>query len=451
MTDLLDVVVGGRSIREWSIEDHNKALNELGARIYRPLDGVLVLGAGSRPWDLKVRIIEEGGKERETEVIDALACYSAVPFGHRDSVMVEGIQNFIGRMATIPRSISHQYLGPWLVALQEYTGMDMFLPKCSGTEANEAAIKAVRKWARKYGGKNGTGIEEPIIISAEKSFHGRGFGSTTLMTDECSKRDVGPLLPGIEHVPFNDIPALKAKLREYDGRVAGVFLEPIQAEAGVFVPDDDYLKSVQAILKADNVLLVLDEIQTGYGRTGADFAWQLYGLEMPDLMTIGKAMSAGFLPISCLCGKRQIMELFEPHSEGSTFGGFPLAAYVGMLTISELRRRKMTERAAESGRYLHAKLVEVAGKHPGKVREVRGKGLLFGVEIHPGYDGHALSMNMLRNGVYAKETHGSNLRIAPPIVIDKEGMDRIVTALDRSLADLGPAGNKKAEPCVSGL
>jgi ornithine--oxo-acid transaminase len=225
-------------------------------------------------------------------------------------------------------------------------------------------------------------------------------------------------------------------LEEHNGSVAGVVLEPIQAEAGIFVPDDDYLKKVQVILKENNVLLVLDEIQTGYGRTGADFAWQLYGLDTPDLMTIGKAMSAGFLPISCLCGKREIMELFEPHSEGSTFGGFPLAAYVGMLTIAELERRKMTERAAESGDYLRGRLTDVAAKHTDKVREVRGKGLLIGVEIHPQYDGHELSMGMLRNGVYAKETHGTNLRIAPPIVIDREGMDTISAALDRSLADL---------------
>jgi ornithine--oxo-acid transaminase len=439
MTNLNDVEVGGRPIKDWSIEDHNRALNELGARIYRPLDGVLVLGRGSKPWSLRVRIAGEGGKERETEVIDALACYSAVPFGHGDRIMVEGIQDFIGRMATIPRSISHEYLGPWLVALREYTGMDMFLPKNSGTEANEAAIKAVRKWARKYGGKNGDGIKdpiEPIILSAEKSFHGRGFGSTTLMTDECSRCDVGPLLPGIDHVPFNDVPAIEAKLEEYDGRVAGVFLEPIQAEAGVFVPDEDYLSRVQGLLKRHNVLLVLDEIQTGFGRTGADFAWQLYGLEKPDLMTLGKAMSAGFLPISCLCGKRKIMELFVPHSEGSTFGGFPLAAYVGMLTIAELKRRNMTQKAAEAGKYLHARLSDVAHAHRDKVKEVRGKGLLFGVEIQDGYDGHRLSMNMLKRGVYAKETHGTNLRIAPPIVIDDEGMDAIASALNESLRDL---------------
>jgi ornithine--oxo-acid transaminase len=438
MTTLHDAVVGGKPIKEWSIEDHNRALNDLGARIYRPLDGVLVLGAGSLPWMLKVRLADGDGQEHETEVVDALACYSAVPFGHGDKVMVEGVRNFIGKMATIPRSISHEYLGPWMVALQEYTGMDMFLPKSSGTEAVEASIKAVRKWARRYGGKDGEGIENPIIISAEKSFHGRGFGSTSLMTDKTSREDVGPLIPGIDHIPFNDIPALEAKLKEHDGSVAGVILEPIQAEAGIFIPDDDYLKKVQILLRANNILLVLDEIQTGYGRTGANFAWQLFGLDRPDLMTIGKAMSAGFLPISCLCGKREIMELFVPHSEGSTFGGFPLAAYVGMLTIAELERRKMTERAAESGAYLRNAIADVGRTHSDKVKEVRGKGMLVGVEIYPDYDGHELSMEMLKNGVYAKETHCTNLRIAPPIVIDREGMDKIVSALDKSLAALVP-------------
>jgi ornithine--oxo-acid transaminase len=316
--------------------------------------------------------------------------------------------------------------------------MDMFLPNSSGTEAVEAAIKAVRKWGRKYGGKNGTGIKDPIIIAAEKSFHGRGFGSTSLMTHRLSRKDVGPLLPGIEHIPFDDLEALKAKIKEHAGAVAGAILEPIQAEAGIFVPHDDYLGEVQKILRAGNALLVLDEIQTGYGRTGADFAWQLYGLDTPDLMTIGKAMSAGFLPVSCLCGKKEIMELFEPHSEGSTFGGYPLAAYVGMLTIAELKRRKITERAAESGKYLKGILADVAAKHTDKVKEVRGRGLLIGIEVRPGCDGRDLSMRMLKNGVYAKETHDTNLRIAPPIVIDKAGMDTIASALDKSLAELKP-------------
>jgi ornithine--oxo-acid transaminase len=434
-----DSVVGGKAIKDWSIEDHNKALDELAAPIYEPFHGIVVLGAGSKPYMLKVRMKTNDG-EKETEVVDGLACYSAVPFGHKDSVIVSGVQEFIGRMATIPRSISHSYLGPWLVALSKYTGMEMFLPKNGGTEANEAAIKAVRKWARKHGGKDGKGISgTPIIISANNSFHGRGYGSTTLMDDKISRKDVGPLLPGIEHIPFNDINALEAKLAEHDGQVAGVILEPIQAEAGVFIPDDDYLKKVQKLLKDNNVLFVLDEIQTGYGRTGANFAWQLYGLDPPDLMTTGKAMSSGVIPISCLCGRKDILLLFEPHSEGSTFGGYPLAAYVGLLTITELERRDMSQKSAENGEYLQKKLREVAEKHPDKVKEVRGKGMLIGVEINPEYNGHELSMNMIKNGVYAKETHGTNLRIAPPIVIDKDGMDKIADALDKSLEYMKPS------------
>jgi ornithine--oxo-acid transaminase len=427
--------IGGKKVEDWTIEDHNRALNELGAHIYEPFDGTVVEGAGSGPCKLKIRRSTPGGEET-VEVVDALACYSAVPFGHRDPVMVEGVRDFVGRMATIPRSISHTYLGPWLVALREFTGMDMFLPKNGGTEANEAAIKAVRKWAYRFGGKRGAGISDgniPVIISAQKSFHGRGFGSTTLMDDALSRKDVGPLLPGISHVPFNDVDAMRDMMREHDGNVAAVFIEPIQAEAGVYVPDDNYLHDVQQLARDNNALLVLDEIQTGYGRTGREFAWQLYGLEKPDLVTIGKAMSAGFLPVSCLCGRRDIMELFEPHSEGSTFGGYPLAAYVGLLTINEYRNRDLTGKSAESGRYLTGKLREVAARYPEIVKEVRGKGLLIGVEIRPEYDGHELSLNMLENGVYAKETHGTNLRISPPLVIGHADMDKIANALDESL------------------
>lgn len=430
-----DTKIGGKRIKDWTIEDHNRVLNELGAHIYEPFDGAVVEGAGSGPCTLKIRMSAPGGEEI-VEVVDALACYSAVPFGHKDPVMVEGVQEFVGRMATIPRSISHTYLGPWLVALREFTRMDMFLPKNGGTEANEAAIKAIRKWAYRFGGKRGSGINDgsvPVIISARKSFHGRGFGSTTLMDDALSRKDVGPLLPGIYHVPFNDVDAMRDMMLQHRGKVAAVFIEPIQAEAGVFVPDDNYLHDVQQLARDNNALLVLDEIQTGYGRVGADFAWQLFGLEKPDLMTIGKAMSAGFLPVSCLCGRRDIMELFEPHSEGSTFGGYPLASYVGLLTISEFQNRDLTRKSAESGEYLIGKLREVAARHPEIVKEIRGKGLLIGVELRPEYDGHELSLNMLRNGVYAKETHGTNLRISPPLVIERSDMDKIAQALDGSL------------------
>ncbi|MFC1564808.1 aspartate aminotransferase family protein, partial [candidate division KSB1 bacterium] len=434
MVTILDnAVINGKEIKDWTINDHNEALDNLGAHIYEPFPGVLVTGGGSKSYMLKVLKETETG-EMESEIVDGLACYSAVPFGHKDPVIVEGVKSFVEQMATIPRSISHSYLGPWLVKLREFTGMDMFLPKNGGTEANEAAIKLIRKWARNFGGKNGKGIKgTPIIISAKNAFHGRGFGSTSMMDDDLSRKDLEPLLPGFEHIPFNDIDALKAKFKEHSGNVAGVFLEPIQAEAGIFVPDDDYLKKVQDLTKENNALFALDEIQTGYGRTGARFAWQLYGLDAPDLMTIGKAMSSGVLPISCLCGRKDLMELFEPHSEGSTFGGYPLASFVGLLTIVELEKRNLTKLAAENGEYLQNILCKVTEKYPKKAKCVRGKGMLIGIEIFPEFDGHELSMNMLKNGVYAKETHSTNLRIAPPIIIDKEGMNKIAHALDKSL------------------
>jgi ornithine--oxo-acid transaminase len=436
MTQVNDYVVNGKAIKDWTIEEHNVALDTLGAHIYKPFHGILVLGGGSKPYTLKVRKETPEG-EKEMEIVDGLACYSAVPFGHRDPVITEAVNQFISEMATIPRSISHNYLGPWLVKLQEFTQYDMFLPKSSGTEANEAAIKAIKKWGKNFGGKDGKGIKgNPVIISAEKAFHGRGLGSTAMMDDPTSRKDLGPLMPGFDHVPFNDVEALKKKFQEHDGNIAGVFIEPIQAEAGIFVPAENYLSEVQKLAKENNALFVLDEIQTGFGRTGANFAWQLYGLERPDLMTIGKAMSSGILPISSLCGSKEIMELFEPHGEGSTFGGYPLAAFVGLLTIRELESRNISQLAAENGAYLQGKLREVAAKYPNKVKEVRGKGMLIGVEIFPEFDGHELSMRMLDHGVYAKETHETNLRIAPPIVISREGMDAIVSALDVSLAEL---------------
>jgi len=435
-TALDDVIVNGVAIRDWTISAHNAVLDALGAHIYAPFPGIVVLGGGSKPYTLRVRRETPDG-EVESEIVDALACYSAVPFGHKDPVIIEGVRQFVAEMATIPRSISHTYLGPWLAKLQEYTGMEMFLPKNGGTEANEAAIKLIRKWGKHSGGKDGRGIQgTPVIISAKNAFHGRGLGSTALMDDDMSRKDLDPLMPGFEHIPFNDLAALEAKLEEHGGNVAGVFLEPIQAEAGIIIPDDDYLKSAQQLAKAHNALFVLDEIQTGFGRTGNNFAWQTYGLEQPDLMTTGKAMSAGVLPISCLCGRRDLLELFEPHSEGSTFGAYPLASFVGLLTICEMQKRDISQLAARNGEYLMGTLVEVASRHPKKVKEVRGKGMLIGVEIFEHYDGHGLSMCMLKNGVYAKETHKTNLRIAPPIVIDKEGMDAIASALDKSLQEM---------------
>jgi len=440
MTSMLDdMIVNGVPIKDWTIAAHTNALDTLGAHIYEPFPGILVLGAGSKPHTLRVRT-ETAQGEVESELVDALACYSAVPFGHRDPVIVEEVCRFIGEMATIPRSIAHSYLGPWLAKLSDYTGMDMFHPKNGGTEANEAAIKLVRKWGKQFGGKDGKGIAgTPVIISAKNAFHGRGFGSTALMDDPTSRKDLEPLLPGFEHVPFDDLGALEQKLQEHQGNVAGVFLEPIQAEAGIIVPGPDYLRSAQALAKDYNALFVLDEIQTGFGRTGNDFAWQTFGLETPDLMTIGKAMSAGVLPISCLCGRRDLMELFEPHSEGSTFGGYPLASFVGLLTIREIEERRIAELAAANGTYLTNALKRVAKAHPDKIKEVRGKGMLIGVELYEAYGGHTLSMTMLKYGVYAKETHQTNLRIAPPIVIDASGMDAIAFALDKSLNELSGA------------
>ncbi len=431
-----DYEVNGKPIKDWTIKEHNVALDTLGARIYKPFHGVLVLGGGSKPYMIKIRQETEAG-EVEKELVDGLACYSAVPFGHKDPVITENVNYFVSQMATIPRSISHSYLGPWLVKLQEFTQMDMFLPKSSGTEANEAAIKAIRKWSKNYGGSDGKGIKgTPFIITANNAFHGRGLGSTAMMDDSTTRKDLEPLMEGFEQVPFNDVKALEAKFEEHGGDVAAVFIEPIQAEAGIYIPDDNYLKDVQNLCKKNNALFVLDEIQTGYCRTGYNFAWQLYGLEKPDLITLGKAMSSGVIPVSCLCGKKEIMDLFEPHGEGSTFGGYPLAAFVGLLTIHELEKRDITNLAAKNGQYLKEKLEDVARKHPEKVKEIRGKGMLIGVEINPQYDGHALSMNMLKHGVYAKETHETNLRIAPPIVIEREGMDKIASALDASLSEL---------------
>ena len=431
-----EIVVNGKAIKDWTIKEHNEVLDTLGAPVYKPFPGIVVLGGGSKPHMLKVRTETATGEEVESEMVDALACYSAVPFGHKDPVMIEGVSQFITEMATIPRSISHSTLGPWLIKLKEYTGMEMFHPKNGGTEANEAAIKLVRKWGKNFGGKDGKGIEgTPIIISAKQAFHGRGFGSTALMDDALSRKDLTPLMPGFEHVEFNNLDALEDKLKEHNGDVAGIYLEPIQAEAGIILPDEDYLKNAQQLAKKYNALFVLDEIQTGFGRTGKNFAWQTYGLEAPDLMTIGKAMSAGIIPISCLCGRKDLLELFEPHSEGSTFGGYPLAACVGLLTITEMQKRNLSEMAESNGAYLKKALEDVAKHHPDKVKEVRGKGMLIGVEIFEQFDGHELSMNMLKYGVYAKETHETNLRIAPPIVIDKEGMDAIATALDKSLAE----------------
>ena len=171
-----EYIVNGKPIKDWTIREHNQALDTLGAHIYEPFPGVLVLGGGSKPYMLKIRT-EREGKEVKSEIIDGLACYSAVPFGHRDPIITEAVNDFISKMATIPRSISHCYLGPWLAKLKEYTQMDMFLTKNGGTEANEAAIKIIKKWGKNFGGKDGKGIQGiPIVISAERAFHGRGFG-----------------------------------------------------------------------------------------------------------------------------------------------------------------------------------------------------------------------------------------------------------------------------------
>lgn len=420
------LTINGVCIGDLSPAEHEKIEKEKGGQNYSPLEDVVV----SHVKDSSTLICRKPSPNSidayiEEELLDGLCCYSAVNQGQLNQTIVDAVVAHLKdeKLPTVPRSIRHKYMSAFLLASTAFTNMDRVVPKVAGVESWELTFKLCRRWG--YFEKN---IPENkcIIVGATGNFHGRSVSAVSMSDDPDAKRGFGPFIEGIELVPFNDYEALKDLFEKKGDRIAAFSVEPIQGEAGVIVPDDDYWPKVSLLCKKHNILLAFDEVQTGFGRTGANFAHQLYDVK-PDIMGCGKAAGGGILPVSFVAGRNDVIGTLTPGSEGSTFGGYPLASVVGIYAIKTLIEENLAQNAQIRGNQLMKHFENLKTDFPDKIKEVRGKGLLTAFEMHDSnkLDGHIVSMELLKNGIYAKETHHSTVRIAPALTVNESHINQL--------------------------
>ncbi|MCB5279840.1 MAG: ornithine--oxo-acid transaminase [Candidatus Cloacimonetes bacterium] len=380
---------------------------DYGAHNYHPLPVVLAKGEGVFMWD------PEGNR-----YYDFLSAYSAVNQGHCHPKIIKALCDQAQILTLTSRAFYNNKLGEFEKFITEYFGYDMVLPMNSGAEGVETAMKLARKWAYNVKGvENGNAI----IIFAENNFHGRTLAIVSASSDPDCYEGFGPFTPGIVRVPYNNANALKDYLNEHGKNVAAFIVEPIQGEAGVFVPDDGYLKACFDTCKEHNVLFIADEIQSGIARTGKLLACD-YENVRPDVLILGKAISGGVLPVSAVLADKDIMLQIKPGQHGSTFGGFPLACTVAKAALEVVKEEKLAERAYELGEYFRSELRKI--QHP-MLKLVRGRGLLNAIVVEPqdGMEAWDVCLKLKEKGLLCKPTHRHIIRLAPPLVITKEQLD----------------------------
>jgi ornithine aminotransferase len=360
--------------------------------------------------------------------LDCLAAYSAVNFGHRNPEIVATAHAQLDTVTLVSRAFHSDRLGPFCQSLAELCGKDMVLPMNSGAEAVEGGIKVARKWGTDV---KGVPAGNGNIVVAHNNFHGRTTTIISFSDDETARRGFGPYTPGFRSVPFGDADAMAAAI---DDDTVAVLIEPIQGEAGIIVPPDDYLPRVRALCTDRNVLMIADEIQSGLARTGRTFACDHWGV-VPDIYLLGKALGGGVVPVSAVVANKDVLGVLHPGEHGSTFGGNPLAAAIGTTVVSILGRGEFQSRSAELGERLHGRLRALIGQG---VVAVRGMGLWAGVDIDPSLGtGKQISLRLAERGVLVKDTHGSTLRFAPPLVITAEEIDWATGQFADVLAEAG--------------
>ena len=385
-----------------SLEDH------YGAHNYLPLD--IVINRGEGVWVFDV----DGNR-----YLDCLSAYSALNQGHVHPKILAALVKQAQQITLTSRAFRNDQLALLYQQLSDFSGYEMSLLMNSGAEAVETAIKLARKWAYQEKGIPSNLAE---IVTMEGNFHGRTITIISFSTEETYRDGYGPFTPGFRTVPYGDSEAL---FRAINSKTAAVLFEPIQGEAGVILPPPGYLQQIREMCKQNNVLMIADEIQTGLGRTGQKFACDHEGVR-PDMMIIGKALSGGFYPVSAVLADRNLMELFQPGDHGSTFGGNPLGASVARAALNVITSENLSQNAAKLGEYFSDRLAEIPSRH---VKEVRGKGLLIGVELKSSAGGgRKFAEALMEQGILVKETHDNVLRFAPPLIIDRETID---WALDR--------------------
>ncbi len=398
-------------------QDYINREEKYGAHNYHPLPVVLDKGEGVFVWDVE-------GKR----YFDFLSAYSAVNQGHCNPKIVEAMIAQSKKLTLTSRAFYNSVLGEYEEFVTRFFGYDKVLPMNSGAEGDETALKLCRKWA--YDKK---GIEEnqAKIIVCENNFHGRTITIVSMSTDPDSYKGYGPYTPGFIKIPYNDIPALQKALD--DPNVAGFLVEPIQGEAGVYVPDDGYLKKSYELCKAKNVLFIADEVQTGIGRTGKLLACDHEGVR-PDILILGKALSGGLYPVSAVLADNDIMLVIKPGEHGSTFGGNPVAAKVAIAALSVIRDEKLAENAEKLGKIFREELRKVKTE---RIELVRGKGLLNAIVIKPmnGRTAWDVCLALKENGLLAKPTHEHIIRFAPPLVITEAQLREAIEIIKKTILE----------------
>lgn len=387
---------------ETALEKVIEETNRYGANNYEPLDVVVAKAEGC--W------VEDPDGNR---YLDMLSAYSALNQGHRHPKIVQALKDQADRVTLTSRAFYNDRLGAFCKKLSGLTGKDAVLPMNTGAEAVETAIKAARRWA--YDVK---GVEDgrARIVACKNNFHGRTLTPVSLSSEAEYRRGYGPLLPGIEIVPYGDAEAVEAAIERNAGETAAFIVEPIQGEAGIVVPPEGFLRRAKEVCERNDVLFVADEIQVGLGRTGRMFACEWEDVE-PDVYVLGKALGGGVLPVSCIAANRDVMGVFGPGSHGSTFGGNPLACAVALASLEVIEEERLAERSERLGERLMSELKEIQSP---VVEEVRGRGLLVGVELSE--PARPYCERLKEEGILCKETHGNVIRLAPPLVISEEDL-----------------------------
>ena len=390
---------------------------QYGAHNYHPLPVVLEKGEGIYVWDVN-------GKR----YFDFLSAYSAVNQGHCHPKIVEAMTEQAKKLALTSRAFYNNVLGEWEEYITKYFGYDKVLPMNSGAEADETALKLCRRWG--YDVK-GIPADQAKIIVCDNNFHGRTITIVTLSNDPSSYAGFGPFTPGFVRIPYDAIPALEEALK--DPNVAGFLLEPIQGEAGVYVPHEGYLKKAYDLCKAHNVLFMADEVQTGIARTGRMLACDHEGVR-PDVLILGKAISGGLMPVSCVLADDEIMLTIKPGEHGSTYGGNPIAAKVSMAALQIIKDEKLEENAERLGKIFRERMKAIKSD---MVELVRGKGLLNAVVITPknGKTAWDVCLKLRDNGLLAKPTHEHIIRFAPPLVINEEQLIEAIGIIEKTLKE----------------
>jgi ornithine--oxo-acid transaminase len=398
--------------------EHLAIADKYGAHNYHPLPVIIESASGCWVTDV------DGNR-----YLDMLAAYSALNFGYSHPRLIAAATKQLNKVTLTSRAFHNDQLGPFCRELCDLTGYESVLPMNSGAEACETALKTARKWAY-Y--KKGVEKDKAEIICARGNFHGRTITIVSFSTDAQYRDGFGPFTPGFPLVPFGDTDALEKAINK---NTAAFFVEPIQAESGILVPPDGYLRKVREICTKNNILFIADEIQTGLCRTGDRFAWQHDGPgARPDMMCLGKALGGGILPISAIVTSREIMSVFKPGDHGSTFGGNPLACAVARTAIDLIKTEGLEARAKEQGQYFRDRLKAV---NSAAVKEIRGRGLLIGVQIKPEYgNARRFCEAFMKEGILCKDAHEDVIRFAPPLVIERKDIDWAMDRIGPILANM---------------